>query len=146
MKEPSKTSGGLLYRMTVEFGGSGVGGDKDAKFREYKDLDSGGLPEQLHPDAREAGQCLSPRRGGGGVARSDQHSRLDLGRIQHVESARLLQRNTPCLHVDLQVAVGRGRQRRAHAERTSPGGTTDANTTQANMLLAISSAPAADPS
>ena len=26
-----------------------------------------------------------------------------------------------------------------------PGGTTDANTTQANMLLAISAAPAADP-
>ena len=32
----------MLYRWTVEFGAIGVGGDKDAaKFREYKDLESG---------------------------------------------------------------------------------------------------------
>ena len=30
MKEPSKTSGGLLYRMTVEFAAVGVGGDKES--------------------------------------------------------------------------------------------------------------------
>src|SRR5215211_9556316 len=42
VKEPKKTSGGLLYRATVEFVPVGVAGDKEAaKFREYQDLDSG---------------------------------------------------------------------------------------------------------
>src|SRR4029434_3358177 len=42
VKEPSKTSSGMLYRATVEFGAIGVGGDKEAaKFHEYKDLESG---------------------------------------------------------------------------------------------------------
>ena len=42
VKEPSKTTGGLFYRATVEFGPIGVTGDEHvAKFREYKDLDSG---------------------------------------------------------------------------------------------------------
>ena len=31
VKEPSKTSGGLLYRATVEFGGIGVGGDEGSR-------------------------------------------------------------------------------------------------------------------
>ena len=74
---------------------------------------------------------------GGGVARNDQYYRLDVGRYNTWRGARLVQRNTPCLHVDLQVALGRDRQRPLTLRGLRPGGTTDANTTQANMLLAI---------
>ena len=38
------------------------------------------VPEQLHPDAREAEERLSPRRGGGGVGRTDQYYGVDVGR------------------------------------------------------------------
>ena len=122
VKEPSQTSGGLLYRMTVEFGGLGVGGDKDAaKFREYKDLDSGAYLNNFSADAREAEKRLSPRRGGRWRGPDRPVLRRGCRPIQHVESARLVQRNAACLHVELPVAVGRSRQRRAHVEGPSPG-------------------------
>src|SRR4029077_2731812 len=42
VKEPSKTASGLFYRGTIEFGAIGLNGDKGAaKFREFKDVDSG---------------------------------------------------------------------------------------------------------
>ena len=119
VKEPSQTSGGLLYRMTVEFGGIGVGGDKDAaKFREYKDLDSGAYLNNFTLMLEKPKSAFHLDAVGGGVAPDRPVLRRGCGPIQHVESARLVQRNAACLHVDLPVAVGRGRQRRAHADRT----------------------------
>ena len=81
MKEPSKTSGGLLYRMTVEFGGLGVGGDKDAaKFREYKDLDSGAYLNNFTVMLEKPKSAFHLDAVGGGVGRDDQFYGVDVGR------------------------------------------------------------------
>ena len=113
VKEPSKTAGGLLYRATVEFGAIGLTGDKEAaKFREYKDLDSGAYLNNFTVMIEKPKSAFHFDAVGGGVARNDQVLRRGRGPIQHVEGARLVQRNAPCVHDDLQVAVGRGGQRR----------------------------------
>ena len=81
MKEPSQTSGGLLYRMTVEFGGLGVGGDKDAaKFREYKDLDSGAYLNNFTLMLEKPKSAFHLDAAGGGVGRTDQFYVVDVGR------------------------------------------------------------------
>ena len=59
--------------MTVEFGGIGVGGDKDAaKFREYKDLDSGAYLNNFTLMLEKPDSAFHLDAVGGGVARSDQ--------------------------------------------------------------------------
>ena len=145
VKEPSKTSGGLLYRMTVEFGGIAVGGDKEAaKFREYKDLDSGAYLNYFSAMIENPKNAFHLDAVGGGVARNDQYYGVDVGKyntwrvrgsfseIPHVFTStyRSLWDGAGS---DLLTLTG-----------LRPGGTTDANTTQANMLLAISSTPAGD--
>ena len=81
VKEPSQTSGGLLYRMTVEFGGIGVGGDKDAaKFREYKDLDSGAYLNNFSLMLEKPKSAFHLDASGGGVGRADQFYAVDVGR------------------------------------------------------------------
>ena len=145
MKEPSKTSGGLLYRVTVEFGAIGVTGDENvAKFREYKDLDSGAYLNNFTVMLEKPTSAFHLDAVGGGVARNDQYYGVDVGRyntwrvrssfseIPHVFTSnyRSLWNGTGS---DVLTLAG-----------LRPGGTTDANTTQANMLLAISSASASD--
>ena len=121
VKEPKK-AGGMLYRTTVEFVPVGVTGDKGvAKFREYQDLDSGAYLNNFTVMIEKPASAFHFDAVGGGVARSDQVLRGGRRPIQHLEGARLLQRNTPCLHLDLPIALGRDRQRRFHAERPSPG-------------------------
>ena len=110
VKDPSKTAGGLLYRATVEFGPIGVTGDKEAKFREYKDLDSGLYLNNFTVMFENPKSAFHVDAVGGGVARDDQVLRRGRGPVQHVEGARLFQRHTPCVHDDLQVAVGRDGQ------------------------------------
>ena len=84
VKEPSKTAGGLLYRTTVEFGAIGVTGDKEAaKFREYKDLDSGAYLNNFTRDDREADKRLSLRRGGRWRGPDRPVLRRGRGPIQH---------------------------------------------------------------
>ncbi len=122
VKEPSKTSSGMLYRGSVEFGAIGVGGDKGAaKFREYKDLESGLYLNNFTFMLEQPKSAFHLDAVGGGVAQNDQVLRRGRGSIQHVESARLFQRNTARVHVDLPLVVGRRRQRHAYAARTSPG-------------------------
>ena len=122
VKEPSKTSGGLLYRVTVEFGAIGVTGDENAaKFREYKDLDSGAYLNNFTVMLEKPTSAFHLDAVGGGVARNDQDLRRRRGSIQHLEGAQLFQRNPPCVHIELQVAVERDGQRRSHVGRTSPG-------------------------
>ena len=145
VKAPSKTSGGLLYRMTVEFGGIGVGGDKDAaKFREYKDLDSGPYLNNFTLMLEKPESAFHLDAVGGGVARSDQSYGLDVGRY-NTWRVRGSFSETPHVFTSTYRSLWDGADSAALTLRgLRPGGTTDANTTQENMLLAISAAPASD--
>ena len=145
MKEPSKTSGGLLYRMTVEFGGIGIGGDKDAaKFREYKDLDSGVYLNNFTLMLENPESAFHLDAVGGGVARSDQYYGLDVGRY-NTWRVRGSFSETPHVFTSTYRSLWDGADSAVLTLRgLRPGGTTDANTTQANMLLAISAAPDGD--
>src|SRR4029450_7197889 len=81
VKEPSKTSSGMLYRGTVEFGAIGVGGDKDAaQFREYKDLESGPYLNNFTFTLEQPKSGFHLDAVGGGVAQNDQYYGVDLGR------------------------------------------------------------------
>ena len=81
VKAPSATPGGLLYRATVEFGGIGLSGDKDAaKFREYKDLDSGAYLNTFSLMIEKPKSAFHFDALGGGVARKDQYYGVDVGR------------------------------------------------------------------
>ena len=145
VKEPLKTSGGLLYRMTVEFGGIGVGGDKDAaKFREYKDLDSGVYLNNFTLMLEKPTSAFHLDAVGGGVARTDQYYGVDVGQY-NTWRVRGWFSETPHVFTSTYRSLWDGVDSAVLTLRgLRPGGTTDANTTQANMLLAISAAPAAD--
>jgi len=145
VKEPSKTAGGLLYRLTVEFGAIGPSGDKEAaKFREYKDLDGGAYLNSFSVMLENPQNAFHFDAVGGGVARHDQYYGVDVGRYN---TWRVRGSFSEIPHVftstyrSLWDGVGSDL---LTLNGLRPGGTTDANTTQANMLLAISSAPAGD--
>ncbi len=145
VKEPSQSSGGLLYRMTVEFGGIGVGGDKDAaKFREYKDLDSGAYLNNFSLMLEKPKSAFHLDAAGGGVGRADQFYVVDVGRY-NTWRVRGWFSETPHVFTSTYRSLWDGVDSAALTLKDlRPGGTTDANTTQANMLLAISSTPASD--
>ena len=142
---PSKTAGGLLYRMTVEFGGLGVGGDKDAaKFREYKDLDSSAYLNTFTLMLEKPTSAFHLDAVGGGVARTDQYYGVDVGRY-NTWRLRGSFSETPHVFTSTYRSLWDGVDSAALTLRgLRPGGTTDANTTQANMLLAIAASPASD--
>ena len=72
--DPVTTSGGRRYRATVEFGGVGLGGDKNAaKFREYKDLESGAYANTFGVMIEQPKSAFHFDAVGGGVARNDQY-------------------------------------------------------------------------
>jgi hypothetical protein len=145
VKEPSKTAGGLLYRATVEFGAIGLTGDKDAaKFREYKDLDSGAYLNNFTVMIEKPKSAFHFDAVGGAVARNDQYYGLDVGRY-NTWRVRGSFSEIPHVFTTTYRSLWDGLGSDVLTLRElRPGGTTDANTTQANMLLAISSAPAAD--
>ena len=145
VKEPSKTSSGLLYRGTIEFGAIGIGGDKEAaKFREYKDLESGLYLNNFTFMLEQPKNGFHLDAVGGGVAQNDQYYGVDLGRYN---AWRIRGSFSEIPHVFTSTYHslwdGQGSDTLA-LKGLRPGGTTDANTTQANMLLAISSTAASD--
>src|SRR5262245_23821578 len=145
VKEPSKTAGGLLYRMTVEFGAIGLTGDKDAaKFREYKDLDSGAYLNNFMVMFENPKNAFHLDAVGGGVARSDQYYGVDVGKY-NTWRVRGSFSEIPHVFTSTYRSLWDGVGRDLLTLRDlRPGGTTDANTTQANMVRAISSTPARD--
>jgi hypothetical protein len=145
VKELSKTSGGLLYRATVEFGALGLTSDQDAaKFREYKDLESGAYLNNFTVMLERPASAFHFDAVGGGVARNDQYYDVDLGRYNSWR-VRGAFSETPHVFTSTYRSLWDGVGSDALALRgLRPGGTTDANTTQASMLLAISSTPPAD--
>src|SRR4029450_2161313 len=140
VKEPSKTSSGMLYRGTVEFGAIGVGGDKEAaKFREYKDLDSGLYLNNFTFTLEQPKNGFHLAAVGGGVAYSDQYYGVDVGRY-NAWRVRGSFSEIPHVFTSTYHSLWDGLRRDTLTLRgLRPGGTTDANTTQANMLVAISS-------
>jgi hypothetical protein len=148
VKEPSKTAGGLLYRATVEFAPIGVGGDEGvAKYREYKDLDSGAYLNNFTVMIEKPTSAFHFDALGGGVPRNDQYYGLEVGRYN---TWRLRGSFSEIPHFftttyrSLWDGNGSNPLTPLTLQGLRPGGTTDANTTQANMLLAISSTPASD--
>lgn len=142
VKEPRKTPGGLLYRATVEFVPVGVTGERGAaKFREYQDLDRGAYLNNFMVMIEKPTSAFHVDAIGGGVARKDQYYGLDVGRYN---TWRLRGSFSEIPHVftstyrSLWDATGSDT---LTLRGLRPGGTTDANTTQANTLLAISSSP-----
>ena len=122
MKEPSKTSGGLLYRATVEFGAIGLTGDKDAaKFREYKDLDSGAYLNNFTVMLEKPKSAFHFDAVGGGVGRDDQYYGVDVGRY-NTWRVRGSFSETPHVFTTTYRSLWDGvGSDAAHVERTSPG-------------------------
>ena len=145
VKEASKTSGGLLYRMTVELGGIGAGGDEHAaKFREYKDLDSGLYLNNFTVMLEKPASAFHLDAVGGGVARTDQFYGVDLGKY-NTWRVRGYFNETPHVFTSTYQSLWSGVDSATLTlNGLRPGGTTDANTTQANMLLAIAATPDSD--
>jgi putative beta-barrel porin MtrB/PioB len=145
VKEPSKTANGLLYQTTVEFGGIGLGGDTGAaKFGEYKDLGSGGYLNNFTVKLEKPESAFHFDGLGGGVARNDQYYGLDFGRY-NTWRVRGSFSETPHLFTSTYESqwngVGSGL---LTLTGLTPGGITDANTTQAAFRLAIAGASDAD--
>lgn len=136
---PLATSGGRRFRATFEFGAAGPDGDTNAaKFREYKDLSSGAYPnfsvmfEQptnaFHFDAI-----------GGGISRTDQYYGVDLGRY-NAWRVRATFSETPHVFTSTYRSLWNGVGTNGLTlTRLGPGGTANANTTQANVLPVIGS-------
>jgi len=145
VKEPSKTSSGLLYRGTVEFGAIGLSGDKGAaKFREYKDLESGAYLNNFTLMIEQPKSAFHLDAVGGGVARNDQYYGVDVGRY-NTWRVRGSFSEIPHVFTSTYHSLWDGEGSDVLTLRgLRPGGTTDANTTQANMLLAIRSTAASD--
>lgn len=140
---PGQTSGGLLYRATFELGGLGVGGDKGtAKFREYKDLDSGVYLNNFAVMLAQPGRAFHLDAVGGGVGRRDQYYGVDAGRY-NAWRVRGWFSETPHVFTTTYRSLWDGAGGDTLALRgLRPGGTTNANTTQANVRAAILSSPA----
>ena len=145
VKEPRKTAGGLLYRATVEFVPVGVTGDEGAaKFREYQDLASGAYLNHFLVMIEKPASAFHFDAIGGGVARSDQYYGFDVGKYNSWR-VRGSFSEIPHVFTSTYRSLWDGTGTDAFTLRgLRPGGTTDANTTQANMLLAISATPDSD--
>jgi hypothetical protein len=148
VKEPRKTAGGWLYQALVEFAPIGVGGDEGiAKYREYKDLGSGAYLNNFTVMLEKPASAFHFDALGGGVPRNDQYYGLDVGRYNTWRvrgSFSQIPHFFTSNYRSLWGGTGDGSLAPLALQGLRPGGTTDANTTQANMLLAISSLPASD--
>jgi hypothetical protein len=145
VKEPTETAGGMLYRAAFEFGGIGVGGDRQAaKFREYKDLESGAYLNNFTFMIEQPKSAFHLDAVGGGVAQKDQYYGVDVGRY-NTWRLRGSFSEIPHVFTSTYHSLWDGAGSDALTLRgLRPGGTTDANTTQANMLIAIRSTAASD--
>lgn len=145
VKAPSQTASGLLYRVKVEFGGIGLSGGTDtAKFREYKDLDSGVHLNTFSLMIEKPKSAFHFDAMGGGVARQDQYYGVDVGRY-NAWRVRGSFGETPHVFTTTYRSLWDGAGGGVLTLRgLTPGGTTNANTTRTNVLAAISSVPAAD--
>ena len=141
---PTTTSGGWRYFTTFEVGGVGLSGDKNAaKFREYKDLQSGVYANTFAAMIEQPSKAFYVDAMGGGVARDDQFYGVDVGR-HNTWRVRATFSEIPHVFTSTYRTLWNDASTSALAlTGLTPGGTTNANTTQAAMLAAIT---ADDPS
>lgn len=141
-RESSKTESGWLYKGWAEAGLIGTDGDKNnAKFKEYKDLDTSlylnnfGI-EMEKPDTARYFELI-----GGGVAQDDQYYRLSFGRYNDWK-VKAFYTETPHVFTstyrNLWNGTGTGNQT---LKTLTPGGTTNAATTDANIQAAALATP-----
>jgi hypothetical protein len=141
--KPAKSSGDWLYRAMVEFAPIGVGGDEAvAKYREYKDLDSGAYLNNFTLMLENTDSAFHLDAIAGGVPRNDQYYRVDVGRYNSWR-VRGSFSQIPHFFTSTYRSLWDGNTSLT-LRGLRPGGTTDANTTQSNMLLAISDTPDSD--
>ena len=129
----------------VEFAPIAVGGDEGvAKSREYKDLDSGAYLNNFTVMIEKPSSAFHFDAVGGGVPRNDQYDGLDIGRY-NTWRVRGSFSEIPHFFTTTYRSLWAGNgSNPLTLPGLRPGGTTNADTTQANMLLAISSTPASD--
>lgn len=144
-RDPVTTSGGLRYRTTFDLGGVGLGGDKNAaKFREYKDLRSGAYANTFAVMIEQPSRAFHFDAVGGGVARNDQYYGIDVG-LYNTWRVRATFSETPHVFTSTYRSLWNDAGTGALGlTGLTAGGTTNANTTQAAMLSAITSASPSD--
>lgn len=80
IRTPKRSKNGWLYDAHVEFGGLVTAGDTTAaKFREYKDLDSGPYLNHFGVTFEKPDAARYVQASGGGLGRSDQFLRVEAG-------------------------------------------------------------------
>lgn len=146
IKQPSKTASGLLYRATVEFGAIGLSGESTrAKFKEYKDLESGAYLNTFTVNLEKPERAFHVDALGGGLGREDQYLALDMGRY-NAWRVRGAYSEVPHVFTTTYHSLwdGLGTDNLTLRGGLRPGGVTDANTTQANVLQVLTSTPESD--
>ena len=145
VREPARTSGGLLYRAMVEFAPIGVGGDEAvAKYREYKDLRSGAYLNNFLVMIEKPSNAFHFDALGGGVPYNDQYYGLEVGRYNSWRVRGTFSEIPHFFTTTYRSLWDENPDNPLTLQGLRPGGTTDANTTQTNMLQAISSTPDSD--
>ena len=142
---PTTTSSGARYLANFELGAAGFGGDRLAgKYREYKDLDSGAYANNFAVMFEQPKNNFHFDAVGGGLARSDQFYGVDLGGYNRWR-VRGYFSETPHVFTSTYRTLwtGLGSDTLTLAGLT-PGGITNANTTQTAMLSVINSEPGSD--
>jgi hypothetical protein len=144
-KAASTTASGLRYRAKIEFGASGLSGDEHAaKFREYKDLPSGAYPNNFAVSIEKPKSAFHFDGVGGGVTKNDQYYGFDVGKYNTWRvrgSFSEVPHFFTSTYDSLWSGVGTST---LTLSRLVPGGTTNANTTQAAMQSVIASTSQGD--
>jgi len=136
--EASTTASGTRYRAKLEFGAASLGGDDQAaKFREYKDLSSGAYPNNFAVMIERPRNAFHFDAVGGGIARTDQYYGVDAGKY-NTWRVRGSFSETPHVFTSSYASLWSGvGTSTLTLTGLVPGGTTNANTTQAAMRPAI---------
>lgn len=142
IRDRSKSESGWIYGGTAEIGVIGVSGDKNnAKFKEYKDLDSGPYLNNFGISAEKPDSAVFVEALGGGVANDDQYYGLSFGRYNDWK-IKAFYSKTPHVFTSTYRNLWNGTGTNNQTLKTlTPGGTTNAATTDANIQAAALATP-----
>lgn len=142
IREPGKTSSGWHYTGSIEAGAIGVSGDrKNAKFKEYKDLNDSLYINTFGVQAEKPDSATFVEVLGGGVAQDDQYYGISFGRYNDWKIKAFLT-ETPHVFTTTYRNLWSGTGSKTMSLRSlTPGGTTNAATTDANIQAAALATP-----
>lgn len=142
LREPARTDSGWLYRGSVEAGAIGVFDDKkNAKFKEYKDLDSGLYLNNFGISAEKPDSATFVEALGGGVANDDQYYGLSFGRYNDWK-VKAFYTELPHVFTTTYRNLWNGTGTKNLTLTTlAPGGTTSAAVTDTNIQNAALATP-----